>query len=62
MISTNNMVIRVAGLIDTSDVSDWENDFLKNILERTMNGTVCGTLTDRQHAALVKIYNKHFAG
>jgi hypothetical protein len=43
------------GLIDTRDVSDWENGFLRSVTARE------GPLTERQLETLDRIYNKHFA-
>lgn len=62
MASLNTMVKRCAGLIDTKDVSQWESDFLSNVVERTRNGDNTTSLTDRQIEVLEQIFNKHFAG
>lgn len=62
MATMNTMVKRAAGLIDTRDVSEWENSFLKSIVEKTRGGDDTRSLTDRQITALERIYQKHFAG
>lgn len=62
MVSLGNMVKRIAGLAGTKDVSDWENEFIESVVERTIGGTVTATLTERQVASVERIYNKHFAG
>ena len=38
MASLNAMVKKVAGLADNQDVTDWENRFIKSVLEKTDNG------------------------
>lgn len=62
MASLNTMVKSCSGLIDTKDVSDWENNFLTNIAERTRDGDNTTSLTERQIEILERIYKKHFAG
>lgn len=62
MASLNTMVRRCAGLIDTKDVSDWENQFLKSIVEKTRGGDNTTSLTEKQVDVLERIFNKHFAG
>jgi len=42
------------GLIDTTDVNDWENEFLKSVCFREF-------LTGPQAEKLESIYKKHFA-
>ena len=61
MTTLNTMVKRVSGLIDTRDVSDWENDFLQSIVEKTRDGDDTSSLTDKQITSLEQIYKKHFA-
>ena len=39
MASLNAMVKKVAGLADTRDVSDWENQFIKSVRENVTPGT-----------------------
>ena len=62
MASTNTMLKQVAGLVDTTDVSDWENGFLKNVLERSQQGNRPDLLTPAQVETLESIHGKHFAG
>jgi hypothetical protein len=58
--STNAMLKQCSGLIDTKDVTDWENSFLKSVWERSQHGTRPDQLTDRQVTALESIHEKHF--
>lgn len=62
MASLNTMVKKCAGLVDTTDVSDWENQFLKSVIEKTGEGNNTTSLTEKQISVLERIYGKHFAG
>lgn len=61
MASINNMVKKCAGLIDTRDVSDWENRFLKNVKQLTDDGDNTSGLSENQVGRSEEIYEKHFA-
>lgn len=61
MASLNTMVRQCAGLVDTTDVSEWENQFLKSVLERTANGDNTTSLTEAQIDSLENIHSKHFS-
>ncbi len=61
MASLNNMVKKVAGLADTTDVSDWENQFIKSVAEKTNGGTNTASLTEKQIDVLERLHRKHFA-
>lgn len=60
-ISIGKMIEHCAGLIDTKDVSDWEDEFLQNIVERTENGKRTSALSEKQVQVVERIYRKHFA-
>lgn len=62
MASINNMVKKCAGLIDTRDVTAWENEFLQSIVETTDAGDNTSMLTEKQVDVLERIYTKNFAG
>lgn len=61
MASLNTMVKKCSGLVDTTDLSDWENKFLKNVVDKTSNGDNTTSLTEKQIGSLEQIYEKHFA-
>lgn len=61
MASLNTMVRKVAGLADTTDVSQRENEFIKNIVRQTSNGDNTTSLTEKQVAWLDDLHSKHFA-
>ena len=60
MASLNTMVKKCAGLVDTTDVSDWENQFLKSVVEKTGEGRDTTSLTEKQIDVLQRLHSKHF--
>ncbi len=62
MASINTMVKRLAGLADTADVTDWENQFIKSILDKTSNGYNTTSITEKQLDVIERIHDKHFVG
>lgn len=61
MASINTMVRKVAGMVDTKDLTAWENKFVKNIVAQTGNGDNTSSLTENQVDVLERIYERHFA-
>lgn len=61
MASLNAMVKKVSGLADTKDVSDWENQFVKSLVEKTREGADTTSLTEKQIDVLQRLHDKHFA-
>lgn len=55
------MLRQMAGMADTKDLSQWENRFLKNVLERTGEGARTSILTADQAEKVEEIWNRHFA-
>lgn len=55
------MLNQCSGLIDTPDVSVWENGFLKGLTERLAKNPDTTTLTTRQLEVIERIYKQHFA-
>ena len=55
------MVKRVAGLQGTKDVSDWEDQFIASIVQKTREGEDTSGLSERQITALERLFEKHFA-
>lgn len=62
MTALNTMVKRVAGLLDTHDLSDWENHFVASIYEQTRHGDNTTSLTEAQIDVLERLHDKHFSG
>lgn len=61
MASTNTMLVQCAGLIDTRDINDWTNKFLKSVWARSQQGKRPDLLTEAQLYKLTEIYERHFA-
>jgi hypothetical protein len=59
-VSIGAMLRLLAGMVDTKDLTDWENRFLKNVLERTGDLKRTSILTGDQLEKLQEIYEKHF--
>lgn len=62
MVSVGVMVKQLGGLLDTEDLSDWENEFVGSVVDRTQDGEVTGTLSERQLTTVERIWRKHFDG
>lgn len=61
-VSISTMLRQLAGMVDTKDLSDWENEFLKNVLERSGDGARTSLLTEKQVERVEQLWKKHFAG
>lgn len=61
MASLNTMVLKVAGLADTKDVTEFENRFIKSVLEQTQQGRNTTSLTEKQIDMLERLHGQHFA-
>jgi hypothetical protein len=60
MISTNQMIDKLAGMVGTRDLSDWETTFVERLVERKDAGQVT-KLTEKQLEVLERLHAKHFA-
>lgn len=58
MKSVQQMADQCEALIDTTDVSKWESDFLESVCEHMRFRR---QLSEKQIEILERIYNKHFA-
>lgn len=61
MTSVGQMIKRISGLHCNEDVNEWEEEFIKNIVEKTDNGNRTTHLTPKQVAKIEHIHTKHFA-
>lgn len=61
MISIGNMIKQLGGLVGTSDVTDWENQFIESVATKSNNGNSTTGLSDKQVEIIERIYNQHFA-
>lgn len=61
MISINSMIKQLSGLLGTEDINEFEQSFIGNITDKTQDGKLAATLSERQVTVLEKIWKKHFA-
>ena len=61
MTTLNTQLKRLAGLVDTRDMNDWENRFVKSLLAKTNQGDNTSSLTENQIERLEELHNKHFS-
>ena len=60
MVSTTTMIRPLAGLLDTRDLSEWEQQFVRSLAEKLDAGRVT-SLTERQVETLERLHGRHFA-
>lgn len=60
MKSLGDMIRRLGGLIDTQDVTPWENKFLDSIWAQTNGGLRTTHLTEKQIDAIERLFQKHY--
>lgn len=63
MTSIGTMIVRISGLHNTREVTDWENTFIRSIAEKynARDKTRALELTDKQIEIIERIHDKHFA-
>lgn len=61
MTTVNTQLERVSGLLDTKDLSDWEQDFVENVWSLSRQGKRPDLLSAKQLESLERIFKKHFA-
>ena len=57
MIEIKTMLIRITGLLGTSDLTPWETSFVESISKKDIK-----TLTEKQVEVIENIFKKYFAG
>jgi len=60
MKSLGAMVLQLAGMVGTKDLSKWETDFVCSVGRRTADGEHTGCLSERQIDRIEELYRKHF--
>ena len=60
LISTTTMIRHLSGLLDTRDLSEWEQQFVRSLVEKLDAGKVT-SLTERQVETLERLHGRHFA-
>ena len=61
MKSIGQMIRQIDGLKDTTQVNDWENKFIHDIVEKTNEGNRTTGLSEKQVECIERIYGRHFA-
>lgn len=61
MTTLNTMVKRISGLAGTSDVTDWEDDFIQSVVEQTDEGDNTTSLSEKQISVIERIFRKNFS-
>jgi hypothetical protein len=61
MKSLGAIVQQLEGLLDTPELTAWEDGFVRNIVERSDHGRHTGVLSINQIARMEELYRKHFA-
>jgi hypothetical protein len=61
MKSVGTMIKQLGGLTDTHDLNDWENLFVLDMCEKTQDGKITATLSEKQVITIERIYDKYFA-
>jgi hypothetical protein len=61
MKSIGQKIMRLEGLHDTRDVSEWENGFIESIVIKTDHGKHTAALSEKQIEIIARLYGKHFA-
>jgi len=60
MTSTTTMIRRLAGLLDTRDLTEWEQQFVRSLMKKLDAGKVT-SLSERQVETLESMHWRHFA-
>lgn len=62
MPSIKQQLDKIEGLLGTRDISDWEGNFIANVVEKVKQSKGnTSVLSDRQVETIEQIHNKHFA-
>lgn len=60
MTSITAMILMLDGCLGTGDLTAWEEEFVRSLLERKRARTLT-TLSENQVEALERLWRKHFA-
>jgi hypothetical protein len=61
MVSTQGKIDRLEGLLDTVDISDREDDFIRTLVYHRKRNTL-EQLSDKQIAWMERLFDEHFGG
>jgi len=60
LVSVNTKIQQLEGLVDTRDVTDRENSFIKSVALLTHGGVIISILSERQVAWVEDIWQRHW--
>jgi len=58
--SIRQKIQQLEGLVDTKDVTDWENQFIKNMVEKIKPDSSTTKLSSKEVDKIDQIHSKHF--
>lgn len=61
LVSVQTMLAQIDGLRGTNDLTEWEADFVQDVVNRTGSGAQVQPLTDKQITVIERIWRKHFS-
>ncbi len=61
IVSLGTQIKQLAGLLDTADITEWEQDFIKSVYAWSRQGGNTSILTEKQIDIIERIYRRHFA-
>jgi len=61
MASIGIMIEQISALADTTDVNEWENEFITNVSDRYLPQKNTMQFTAKQVEIIEKIWKKHYA-
>lgn len=60
MKSIGAMIMQLSALTGSSDLNQWEHDFVVSVTTVTYDGVDTSRITEKQIAVVERIYRKHF--
>jgi hypothetical protein len=61
LVSIGTKIKQVAAMLGTSDLTDWEQGFVRNVANKFITAHTSAGLTDKQIEIIERIWEKHFA-
>lgn len=59
-VSVGTMLKQIDALCGTRDVTDWEDEFIASVVQRSNGGKDTTRLTEKQVEIIERIHKKHF--
>jgi hypothetical protein len=61
VVSIGTQIKQLSGLLATSDLTPWEQEFVQSVAERSRTGEDTTRLSEKQVGVVERIYRKHFS-